>query len=141
MIDRSKYTEHELGLIDARMCACDCGGSVAHRSKRTLYLEGHRQRRNKAKVKRAALAAGLPPSLSLASAQAATGTRDRSGDARNASAAPRKRSGQSIRISWRKAVDVVGEALGDEGAARDLLAPLLTDRQRSALTSNTETTR
>jgi RNA 3'-terminal phosphate cyclase len=77
----AEYTEQELAWIDARICACGCKGSVAHRGIRTLYLEGHRQRRHKRKVKAAARAAGLPDRLSLQTVLAASPTAGRSGDA------------------------------------------------------------
>jgi hypothetical protein len=126
----SQYTEEERELIDARMCVCNCGKSVAHRGVKTLYLENHRQNRHKRKVKAAATAAGLPANLSLETVSASSPTGVRSGDAPKPRQA--RKSGTSIRVSYRKAVEVLAERHGPDEARR-LLEPLLTDRQRRTL--------
>jgi hypothetical protein len=135
------YTDAERELIARRICPCSptCGQSVAHRRENTIYVDpAHRQRHYRSRVKAAATAAGLPAVLSLQAVEQSTPTNKRHGDA------PRRRkSGQSIRISYRKTVDVVAGQLDAQaptcppGRNRAIvegwLSLLLTDRQKEIL--------
>lgn len=132
MTDLSQYTPLERDWISQRRCACGCGASVAGRRDGTLYVDrSHGQRRYRRHLQQTAAAAGLSPSLTLKTIQATNSPGRRNGDAPK----PRKarQSGTSIRISYRKAVKAVGEAVGDRERAQEMLMPLLTDRQKEVL--------
>lgn len=116
-----------------------CLNPISSRRKNTKFCcEAHRQEAYRRRVRAAATAAGLPANLSLKTVEQSTPTENRSGDARS-----RRKSGQSVRISYRKAVEAVGQHLalvqdlqpGQSGndAAREILDPLLTERQKEAL--------
>lgn len=118
-------------------CACGCGELCRPGSKYADY-EKCRQRAYRRKLQDRLRAAGLPDHLNL---EMAGDARARHGDAQKPS---RKRSRRSpdLRISYRKAVEAVAEKaaatdwVAEERAhmwATDLLSPLLTDRQRTAL--------
>ena len=131
MTSRDAYTEQERELIARRICPCSpaCRQSVAGRRQSTIYVDAaHRQRHYRNRVKTAATAAGLPAVLTLKTVQGSTPTKKRHGDAPRA-----RKSGQSIRISYRKAVDAVAEHLSSYETAHEVLDPLLTDRQKEAL--------
>lgn len=126
---KARYTEGEQARIDAGMCICGCSEQASPSS---VYAnEKHRKRRYRAKVKAAATAAGLPANLSLESVEASTPTKARTGDA--PAARKRRKSGPSIRVSYRKAVEAVAAEIGDTDRAHEMLMPLLTDRQKEAL--------
>lgn len=124
-----------------RVCALpSCQESIAHRSASTRYCsERHRQTAYRARVKAAATAAGLPPNLSLSSVQQSTPTNHRNGDAQKPRKGTKRRSGKSIRISYRKALDALEDnyiSLGVDAPrhrAMAVLRPLLTDRHRQEL--------
>lgn len=124
-----------------RTCALPgCNHSIAHRSARTKYCDDrHRQAHYRARVKAAATAAGLPPNLSLTAVQQSTPTNHRNGDAQKPRKGTKRRSGKSIRISYRKALDALEDnyiSLGVDAPrhrAMAVLRPLLTDRQRQEL--------
>lgn len=115
---------------EARKCALErCPNLIGHRRSNTKYCcEAHRQEAYRQRVREAAKANGLPANLSLKSVQATAPTGKRSGDA------PRRRkSGQSVRISYRKAVDAVADHLSSYETAHEVLDPLLTERQKEGL--------
>lgn len=125
-----------------RTCALPgCNHSIAHRSARTKYCDDrHRQAHYRARVKAAATAAGLPPNLSLTAVQQSTPTNHRNGDAQKPRKGTKRRSGKSIRISYRKALDSMAAYLerdqlvhNPRAEAEAALSPLLTDRQRQEL--------
>lgn len=132
MTDLSQYTEQEQEWIEQKRCVCGCQASVATRRDGTLYVDRtHAQRRYRKRLQQAATTAGLSPSLTLKTIQAANSPGSRNGDAPT----PRKarQSGVSIRVSYRKAVKAVGEAINDHDRAQEMLMPLLTERQKGAL--------
>lgn len=74
-------------------------------------------------------AAGLPASPSLEAARTASPTSTRNGDAQPARTAPRRRKPSDVRMSVPKLLAHLTDELGAE-RARDLVFPLLTERQR-----------
>jgi hypothetical protein len=131
VIDRSLYTDVELERIDNRMCVCGCGKWLGRRSKNTIYFShACSQRRYRRRLNAAAKAAGLPEHLNLQTVP--TPTTKRHGDGQKRRQQAQRRSGTSIRISYRKALAAIAGELG-ETQARRLLDPLLTDRQRKEL--------
>jgi hypothetical protein len=77
-----------------RLCGCGCGKPLpANAVKRRKYLEGHRDRAYRKRVREAARAAHVPERLSLSElAQASTSTPEASADAQKGRERPRRRS-------------------------------------------------
>ena len=119
-------------------CWCACGTWIGHRRRTTRFVnEKHKKRYHRRRLQHAARAAGLPANLSfqaIEQAQAGKSTGKRPGDA------PRRRK-PDLRVSYRKALAAVADGLRQVGipegqehnAARLMLEPLLSDRQRKSL--------
>lgn len=135
MADRTPTYSEPRDLGTARCALEECSNLISSRRKNTKYCcEAHRQEAYRRRVKAAARANGLPANLSLKTVQATGSTGKRSGDAPK-----RRKSGQSVRISYRKALDHLDEVLTSWGhpaprtTARQVLHPLLTERQKETL--------
>jgi hypothetical protein len=122
-------------------CACNCGAPIDPRAGRRYVDQRHRQRAYRDRVRAAMQARGLPAALSLRAAQTGDPSTLRSGDAprrRGARQARRLTPGQ-VRLSYPKTLDVLITEFkrvnmnDPERRARQVLDPLLTDRQREAL--------
>jgi hypothetical protein len=126
----------ELGLaaeVLAGRCACGCDEPLVAPSVRTFYKDGHRKRRHRRRVERAARAAGLPTHLSLESVQTTVRTRERRRDAPARPQAPQRRRKPDLRVSYRKAVEAVASHVGDPAEAEGVLRPLLSPAQLRSL--------
>jgi hypothetical protein len=68
--------------LRAGRCACTCGARLEGGGVRQFYVEvRHRQRAHRARLERAAEAAGVPPRLSLHALESTNRAPDRHGDA------------------------------------------------------------
>lgn len=122
-------------------CECGCGREARPGSKYHDY-ERCRQRAYRNKVKTEAERAGLPAHLNL---QVATSAQARNGDAQtSARSRQTRRRAPDLRIPYGRLLERLEEFLeqctdcpAPHTTARQLLHPLLTDRQRAHLTGRT----
>lgn len=91
-----------------------------------------KERHRRMELREAAVAAGLPPTLTREAIRAAASTPDGLRAGRRASGAPRKPRPGDVRLPYRRVFMLMAAHLGDE-RARELLEPLLTPRQRDLL--------
>jgi hypothetical protein len=129
-------------------CGCGCGRDLPLRPGRQKYLDGHRQRWHKRRVRTLAEAAGVVAGLSLKSVRTASPTGERSGYGPARPTAPQARKSRGSRsgpqLSYAKTVDVLTRYLIDEAGwkghermvraeVRAVLAPALSETQRARL--------
>lgn len=126
-------------------CACECGTPLGGHAAHVKYVDQrHRQRAHRADLKARAAALGVAPSLSVKTLDSATTQTNRRSDAQTGARKPTRPRKPQLRISYRKAVDAVEQAVADGvfeysriRSTRDqveaVLGGLLTDRQRAAL--------
>lgn len=80
-LDEAGWPELAAELLEGR-CACGCGDPLDAGAVRRVYIDQrHRQTFHRARVRRAAEAAGVPSRLSLKALEEANRTSDRNGDA------------------------------------------------------------
>ena len=124
-------------MRDGGKCKCGCDEDVEGRMQ---YRPRHRQRAYRKRVREAMESAGLPVAPSLHVAQGSTPTAGRNGD--GSSPAPARVRKPEVRIAYSKLLEVwldgldpawTNRYLGDERDLRELLDPILTDKQRKAL--------
>lgn len=135
-------------FVREHRCACGCGEPLWGRAANVRFvLEKHKYRARRQDLKALAEALGVPASVSAGSLRltTATGNRGRYGDkaARSAQTPPRAPRKPALRLSYRKTLAALTEAVYElmPGAPREfaaeravhILSPLLTDRQRAAL--------
>lgn len=70
-------------MSGGRLCGCGCGSPLEGSAKRR-YLDGHRQRAYRRRLRDEAEARGLPPSMSLETLKATSAPRTRNGDGQRA---------------------------------------------------------
>jgi hypothetical protein len=123
-------------------CACGCGEPLLGRRRGTIYINRtHGQRAYRRRVQAAMTARGLPASLSLRTANTTNPPESRNGDRRASREArqPRRLTPGQVRLSYPRALDMLVAEFkrvnmnDPERRARQVLDPLLTDRQREAL--------
>lgn len=83
--------EHGAAEVRAGRCACGCRHNLGSAARKVYNDVRCRQRHHRARLQRAAEAAGVPSRLSLAAIEAANRTHERHGDA--PARRPRRRSG------------------------------------------------
>lgn len=129
-------------------CACECGQRLGGRVETSKYLgQKHRQAAHRADLRALAVALGVNASLSVKTVRAASTTASRRSDDERAGRVATRRNAKrkpDLRVSYRKAVEAVEQALADgvfeysrirstREQVEAVLGGLLTDRQRAAL--------
>ncbi len=115
----------------ARVCKGEtCSRSLAGRRANAVWCDKRcKEKHRRMDIKREALAAGLPATLSRATVRAAGSTGKGLRAPQKAGSAPRKARPSDVRLSYLRVLSLLSAHLGDERAV-ELLDDLLTPRQR-----------
>lgn len=120
--------------MSARVCkGSTCDRSLAGRRANVKWCSPKcHEKHRRMDLRDAAVAAGLPPTLTRQAIEAATRSANNLRGSRRGTSAPRKARPGDVRLSYRKVFALMAAHLGDD-AARELLGELLTQRQRDLL--------
>lgn len=142
---RRELDDEVAARVEAGLCGCGCGTliTIGGNGRRKYVDQAHRQRRYRHALRRLAAVEGISTRVSLRLVEEANATHHRNGDAQTKPRKPRRRRSPDLRISYRKAVEIVGSELqraglvnpaGKERIVAELwLRPLLSDAAKKVV--------